>query len=219
VLLDAVPPKLAHELVLARFPILSTIVDVSTPMPPARELFESQTRLFDGVPRVSPMRGLDEYVFSLELTVYAPREALSHVGTGVVVEDSSEPRIRFDVPTALWKGAFDESGPELVVKIMATRRGTFRRTGIYQGGLDDVMENEIDFAWNHVPVQTASQRWITNGVNSSVVYSPMMDVKWHYSPDAGTCELIAKFRWDAEDDVIDMSLEDACLMLEHWCKL
>ena len=54
-LLDAVPPKLAHELVLARFPILTTIVDVAKPMPPARELFESQTGLFDAeTPDVSP---------------------------------------------------------------------------------------------------------------------------------------------------------------------
>ena len=35
---------------------------------------------------------------------------------------------------------------------------------------------------------------------------------------AGTSGLSAKFRWDSDDDIIDMSLEDACLVLEHWCK-
>ena len=80
-LLEAVPPKLAHELVLRKFPILSTIVDASKAMPPARELFESQARLFDDPPpTVAPTHSLDEYVFSLELTV----DGLKHVGTGVV---------------------------------------------------------------------------------------------------------------------------------------
>ena len=57
-LLEAVPPKLAHELVVRKFPILSTIVDAAKPMPPARELFESQTRLFDGERQMSRRRTL-----------------------------------------------------------------------------------------------------------------------------------------------------------------
>ena len=38
-------------------------------------------------------------------------------------------------------------------------------------------------------------------------------------PDAGTCDLTAGFLWDSDDQADDMNLEDACLTLEHWCKL
>ena len=64
-------------------------------MPPARELFESQARLFDAeTPTVAPSRGLDDYVFSLELTV----GTLKHVGTGVALDDAEEARICFAIP-------------------------------------------------------------------------------------------------------------------------
>ena len=70
-LLEAVPPKLAHELVLARFPILSTIVDATKPMPPARELYESQARLFDAPPppTVAPTHGSGRVRSRSSLTV------------------------------------------------------------------------------------------------------------------------------------------------------
>ena len=212
---DAVPPKLAHELVLRKFPILSTIVDASTPMPPARELFESQTRLFDGeTPDVSPTHSLDEYVFSLELTVGSSK----HIGTGVALDDAAEARICFDIPKALWDAA-NTTEDRIKVNIMATRRETLRRVALYSGNVDDGDEDALFFEWHRLQTQVDSMEWIKNAMahGSNLIFNPIICVDWRHSAD--TSEILARFKWDSEDDEHDMDLEDACLMLENWCKL
>ena len=218
---DAVPPKLAHKLVLRKFPILSTIVDASTPMPPARELFESQTRLFDGeTPDVSPTHSLDEYVFSLELTVGSSK----HVGTGVALENSEgHAQISFTgIPKALWDA--DDHG-DTRANVMATRRGTLRRAALFSGGIEDGDGATLYFDWNRIPSKNSMVEWISaaNGNNHDLYYKPLLRLSWHkpasQGPDAGTCDLTAGFLWDSDDQADDMNLEDACLVLEHWCKL
>ena len=217
-LLDAVPPKLAHELVLARFPILTTIVDVAKPMPPARELFESQALLFGAPPpAVVPSRGLDEYVLSLELTV----DGSKHVGTGVVL-DNTEAQIRFTgIPKALWDAAATIE-ERITANIMATRRGTLRRAALYSGDVEDVMTTVICFEWNRIPCENVAMGWISAGGGPhNVYYKPLICVEWKAPAAAAaeTTELTATFKWDSDDQADDMNLEDACLMLEHWCKL
>ena len=67
--------------------------------------------------------------------------------------------------------------------------------------------------------------WISaaNGDDNNVYYKPLIFPEWNapatHGPDAGTCELVAKIMWDSDDSADAMNLEDACLMLEHWCKL
>ena len=217
-LLEAVPPKLAHELVLARFPILTTIVDVAKPMPPARELFESQALLFGAPPpAVVPSRGLDEYVLSLELTV----DGSKHVGTGVVL-DNTEAQIRFTgIPKALWDAAATIE-ERITANIMATRRGTLRRAALYSGDVEDVMTTVICFEWNRIPCENVAMGWISAGGGPhNVYYKPLICVEWKAPAAAAaeTTELTATFKWDSDDQADDMNLEDACLMLEHWCKL
>ena len=217
-LLDAVPPKLAHELVVRKFPILSTIVDASTPMPPARELFESQALLFGAPPpAVVPSRGLDEYVLSLELTV----DGSKHVGTGVVL-DNTEAQIRFTgIPKALWDAAATIE-ERITANIMATRRGTLRRAALYSGDVEDVMTTVICFEWNRIPCENVAMGWISAGGGPhNVYYKPLICVEWKAPAAAAaeTTELTATFKWDSDDQADDMNLEDACLMLEHWCKL
>ena len=216
-LLDAVPPKLAHELVLRKFPILSTVVDASTPMPPARDLFESQARLFDAPPpTVAPSRGLDEYVFSLELTV----DGSKHVATGVL-DDAEEAQICFTgIPKALWDAeAFDDT----TANVMATRKGTLRRAALFSGGIEDGDGATLYFDWNRIPSKNPMTEWLNaaNG-NHNVYYKPLLKLNWHEpgwgGADAGTCKLTAKFLWDSDDNADPMNLEDACLVLEHWCK-
>ena len=215
-LLDAVPPKLAHELVLARFPILTTIVDVAKPMPPARELFESQTGLFDAeTPDVSPTHSLDEYVFSLELTVGSSK----HIGTGTALDDAAEARICFSIPKTLWDAA-NTTEDRIKVNIMATRRETLRRVALYSGDVDDGDADALFFEWHRFQTQVDSMAWIQNArvtAISNLIFNPMICVDWRHSAD--TSEILARFKWDSEDDEHDMDLEDACLMLEHWCKL
>ena len=216
-LLDAVPPKLAHELVLARFPILTTIVDVAKPMPPARELFESQTGLFDAeTPDVSPTHSLDEYVFSLELTAGSAK----HVGTGVAQDDEAMAQICFSIPKTMWDLTYT-TDDRVTVNIMATRRETLRRVALYSGDVDDGHGDALFFEWHRLPTQVDSMAWIRNAgaTGSNLLFNPMICVDWCHSAAAGTCELFVRFKWDAEDDEHDMDLEDACLMLEHWCKL
>ena len=218
-LLEAVPPKLAHELVVSKFPILSTIVDIAKPMPPARELFESQARLFDDPPpTVAPTHSLDEYVFSLELTV----DGLKHVGTGVVQDDATGAQIRFTgIPKALWDAEeFDGNR----ANVMATRKGTLRRAALYSGAVEDGDGRVLFFEWNRIPSKSATASWInTASGGHNVYYKPLLKLNWHeparQGTGAGTCELIAKFMWDSDDSAEDMSLEDACIVLEHWCKL
>ena len=221
VLLDAVPPKLAHELVLAQFPILTTIVDASKAMPPARELYESQAGLFDGeTPDVSPTHSLDEYVFSLELTVGSSK----HVGTGVALENSEgHAQISFTgIPKALWDA--DDHG-DTRANVMATRRGTLRRAALFSGEVEDGDSNSLYFDWNRIPSKNSMVEWISaaNGNNHNLYYKPLLRLSWHkpasQGPDAGTCDLTAGFLWDSDDQADDMNLEDACLVLEHWCKL
>ena len=217
VLRDAVPPKLAHELVLAQFPILTTIVDASTPMPPARELFESQAQLFDAPPpTIAPSRGLDEYVFSLELTVGSSK----HVGTGVVLDAAAGHwQIRFPgIPKALWDA---EDHDDTRVNVMATRKGTLRRAALYSGGVEDGDETTLYFEWNRIPSKSPMAEWINTAIaHHNICYKPMFQLEWN-GPAAENWkgELTARFRWDSDDSVEDMSLEDACIVLEHWCKL
>ena len=211
---DAVPPKLAHELVLAQFPILSTIVDVAKPMPPARELFESQSGLFDAeTPDVSPTHSLDEYVFSLELTVGSSK----HIGTGTALDDVAEARICFDIPKVLWDAAENEES--ITARIMATRRETLRSVALYSGVVDDGHEDALFFEWHRFQTQVDSMEWIKNAMahGSNLIFNPIICVDWRHSAD--TSEILARFKWDSEDDEHDMDLEDACLMLENWCKL
>ncbi len=215
-LLDAVPPKLAHMLVLRKFPILSTIVDAAKPMPPARELFESQARLFDDeTPDVSPTHSLDEYVFSLELTV----GTLKHVGTGVALDDAEEARICFAIPKAFWGlASLALSRDRIRANIMATRRGTLRRAALYSGRYDMLAGSTIHFESNRIPSKNSTVDWVSaaNGDDRNLYFKPLIFPEWNNALD---CELIVNFLWDSEDQVDPMNLEDACLMLEHWCKL
>ena len=218
-LLDAVPPKLAHMLVLRKFPILSTIVDAAKPMPPARELFESQARLFDAeTPTVAPSRGLDDYVFSLELAV----GTLKHVGTGVALDDAEEARICFAIPKAFWdlatlRGVVGRR-TGIRANIMATRRGTLRRAALYSGRYDMLAGSTIHFESNRIPSKNSTVDWVSaaNGDDRNLYFKPLIFPEWNNALD---CELIVNFLWDSEDQVDPMNLEDACLMLEHWCKL
>ena len=213
VLRDAVPPKLAHELVLAQFPILTTIVDVAKPMPSARELFESQSRLFDDVPSVSPTHSLDEYVFSLELTVSGSK----HVGTGVVLDGTAEAQICFSIPKALWDV---EHHDDTVANVMATRKGTLRRAALYSGDVEDGDGSVLYFEWNRIPSKNGSMQWIGAAANhQNQYYKPLICLEWKSARRRRRTKLTATFKWDSDDQAEDMSLEDACLVLEHWCKL
>lgn len=215
---DAVPPKLTQDLVLARFPILSTVADAFDAFgktgPPARALFESQARLFDAAPpTVAPTRGMDDYVFSLELRV----GTTSYVGTGVARDNASEAQILFEIPKGLWDA---NAGESIRANIMATRRGTLRRAALYSGEPVDEDDSSLYFEWQTIPCGQVPMEWIKDHMDQQVpmgAYKPLIFLEWVApATAAGTSGLSAKFTWGPVD-VVDMSLEDACLVLEHWC--
>ena len=82
-------------------------------------------------------------------------------------------------------------------------------------------EDAVFFQWHRIPTQVDSMAWIQNAgaMGSNLIFNPMICVDWRHSAGAETGEILARFKWDAEDDEHDMNLEDACLTLEHWCKL
>ena len=68
--------------------------------------------------------------------------------------------------------------------------------------------------------------WIKSAVahGSNLINNPMLCVEWCHTAapgidGPGTGKLIALFKWDTEDELQEMNLEDVCLTLEHWCKL
>ena len=81
--------------------------------------------------------------------------------------------------------------------------------------------DSLFFQWHRLPTQVDSMAWIRNAAaaGSNLIFNPMICVDWRQSAGAGTGEILARFKWDTEDDEPDMCLENACLMLEHWCKL
>ena len=88
--------------------------------------------------------------------------------------------------------------------------------------MDDGDVDALFFEWHRFQTQVDSMAWIQNArvtERSNLIFNPMICVDWCHSAAAGSCELFVRFKWDAEDDEHDMDLEDACLMLEHWCKL
>ena len=83
------------------------------------------------------------------------------------------------------------------------------------------MPPAIIFEWNRIPCENVAMGWISAGGGPhNVYYKPLICVEWK-APAAGAAEteLTATFKWDSDDQADDMNLEDACLMLEHWCKL
>ena len=76
----------------------------------------------------------------------------------------------------------------------------------------------IHFESNRIPSKNSTVDWVSaaNGDDRNLYFKPLIFPEWNNALD---CELIVNFLWDSEDQVDPMSLEDACLTLEHWCKL
>ena len=200
----------------------------------------------EAVPETVPTTALDDYTLTAELelvTVHPneprirPKESL-FVGLGTVVETNSA-TYEFAVPRRVFTNVDDrfEAGlPYSVrVKIVATRRaggisGRLQHAKLYEGQPDD---GELDLMYfeshyirmargNFLAPSTAF-RWL-GGVTD---WDAILDVRWTRDVAEGTerhalgrrdapSTIRAQFRWSTPDDIVDMSLADACMTLEHW---
>ena len=141
------------------------------------------------------------------------------------LDDAAEARICFTgIPKALWGDATKRTlrrdrRTRIRANIMVTRRGTLRRVALYSGRYDMLPSaSSIHFESNRIPSKNSIVDWISaaNGDDRNLYFKPLIFPEWRNTLD---CELVVNFQWDSEDQVDPMSLEDACLMLEHWCKL
>ena len=218
-------PDLEHRLVLRRFPLLATVAEHVDAEP--RDLFYSQMKLFeeDGPSqRLVPTRGLDEYIFSLEIEFHqmnghsiVHREAV-FVGSGSPLEGSAI--LKFHPPADLFERAVTavESGMNIFVRVMATKRFEKGRARLGLGGPDDLTEGVIFEFWSfgsmRHEVETGPRP--TSFINQSIDENggsewPELDGQWCY--DSG---FDLHFRWENPHGSRTMSVEDACLALEHY---
>jgi len=219
-------PDLEHRLVLRRFPLLATVAEHVDADP--RELFYSQMNLFkeDGPSqRLVPTRGLDEYIFSLEIEFHqmnglstVHRESV-FVGTGSPVLKFRTAILKFDPPADLFERAVTavESGMNVFVRVMATKRFEKGRARLGLGGPDDLHEGVILEFWSfgsmRHEVETGPRP--TSFINQSIgdargSQRPELNGQWY----ASGFDLY--FEWENPHGSRDMSVEEVCLALEHY---
>ena len=209
-------PDLEHRLVLRRFPLLATVAEHVDAEP--RELFYSQMDLFEDHPHrtLAPVRGLDEYTFSLEIEFQHSFNGITHresvfVGTASPTEGSAT--LKFYPPADLWEQAMEA---DIFVRVMATKRFEKGRARLGQGRCDDLSAHGFIF-WmlgrmRH-EVETGPRP--TSFLDQSTADAwgsewPELKGAWHSS------EFLLDFVWENPNDSRDMSVEDVCLALEHY---
>jgi len=237
-------PRLEHALVLRRYPLLATLPDYSpTDGPAPRDLFYSYKRFFKRTRRFvlpAPTVGLDAYTLSLELALWKvvpPQETGPQTrphyrkksvwtGTGTLaVGDApySTVAYEFTVPEDLFAtvDAYMSRDWDLKAKVMASRRtdrGRVQIARLYQGGVDDFVDEEtIIFEWDDIPRNRRNKAldWLhrTHGAHDLFV-DPQLALYW----DVESQKVEARFVFQTPDDRDDMSLPDACLTLEHFAE-
>ena len=221
-------PDLEHRLVLRRFPILATVAEEMAPDRTApRELFYSQMSLFEKpVYRpIVPTRGLDEYIFSLEIGLLQRdasqgyrRESI-FVGTGSPRKGEAE--LKFYIPFDVFQRAMGESNAwsdTACIRVMATKRFGKGRARLGQGYATDYDDGNLYFAnlgrmRHEIETGPRPMRFLDQNVYEGWVEGPELCGQW--AGDAGEFSLSFKSTNDGYD-APDMSVEEACLALEHY---
>ena len=222
----ALCPGLQHELLVRTvFPILSTVEWGDGARPPPRELYLSQTRLVanERAPDVVPTRGLDAYTFSLEIMnkVAAGSNGVwksSYVGTGTVdAAATAAATINWTIPVGVWSVSSEALG--IRARVMATRRGSFERALLYQGNVHDCDGECFYFELEDLPSRRDHDflSWIRHSPNPNNVYNvPNCELLWDEDEVDKASTMSMVFQWDNDDGSSEMTVEDACLALEHW---
>ena len=157
--LKRLSPHLEHRLVLRRFPLLATVAEEMDPDRTApRELFYSQMYLFEERQSrpLAPTRGLDDYIFSLQIECNPrgegdrQRESI-FVGIGSPTlwqppwTEEALAAIEFHPPADVFARVadhfydrdFDDAVMDIHVRVMATKRFEKGRARLGQGSVND----------------------------------------------------------------------------------
>jgi hypothetical protein len=170
--------------------------------------------------RLVPTRGLDEYIFSLEIEFHqmnglgtVHRESV-FVGTGSPMEGSAI--LTFHPPADLFERAV-ESDMNVFVRVMATKRFEKGRARLGLGRADHLTEGVILEFWSfgsmRHEVETGPRP--TSFLDQSIGDAwgsecPELNGQWY---DSG---FDLHFMWENPNDSRAMSVEDVCLALEHY---
>jgi len=235
-------PALERRLVFRRFPILSTIDASAEAPPPPRELFLSQTRLFAAErPALPPLsRAFDEYVFSIELelvishssdqgVVTTSRESI-FVGKGKTNGGDEHALVSFCIPANIFYRAWESCRPrpDLYLRVMASKG--FSRARLGHGTVDNYEDHpngqEMIFynlglapsrGWRHGDMDGLD--WLQDRqLDADNFHMPSVEAYWHLMADEVASNLDLDFRWQHQNDDIEMTREDAARALEHYAE-
>jgi hypothetical protein len=257
--LERLSPALGYQLVMSRFPILALMFEgaETTELPPPRELFESQARMFRPPPHHLPTRGLDDYTFFVEIEIFhgdnremtyvevyagslwAGKGSPSSSGFATDPRDPSSPPlpgIEFSIPSDVFERCCDvwrnrSQGPDIRsirVNIMATRRSSegMQRALLGHDWLygPNVGSNVGVHFWLHdMSYHLYDSGWLEQcGEQANCFHLPTIRAEWLQASfesdltDAGQSRFFFSFMWSETENESDMTVEDACLALEHY---
>jgi len=238
-------PGFERSLVLRRFPLLGTFIDDSCSVPP-RQLFLSQQRLFESRPfqSASATVGLDDFTFSLEIDLHrripgtpgtpgtpaleVGRQTI-YVGTGSACGSEAVGGLEFEIPAGVWSRMDDylmcRTYPRCRARLMVTRRrksGVIEQAELYQGMIEDGDGDWVDFEYYDIPrsQNNAALDWSLGKMgNVDMFADPNVSLHWSvpsYAERRGPSTVEARFMLQFPSDGDQMTLEDTCLVLEHY---
>ena len=161
-----------------------------------------------------------------------------YVGTGSPVASETFGALNFDIPQGVWRRAdVYQMNPEehpgihtCSVRLMVTRRnsGRIERAQLFEGVVEDGDADLMVFDYCPIPRirDNAALDWALRKMGEVDMYAtPHMDPSWtcepfldpsSEGPHAGPSKLKASFMLMYPDDSVPMTLEDSCLVLEHY---
>ena len=219
-------PRLEHELVLKRCPLLRTL-PIGTSLagvPAPRELFRSYRGRFDGrpfrAPQPDPTISLDTYTLALELEVAGRPWESAYVGSRPIsqlVPTATAIGARFTIPEGLYERALDQPQFRFSANVMVSRRsrsGRLQFARLYSGVIDH--NSGIGFQFDIDDLPYASDNTALNFVRFRADHTdnwtdPTLQLYWKaadgpflsYVPEPGTFQrprgpsfLFACFKWN-----------------------
>lgn len=239
-------PRLEHELVLKRFPLLtglpvtgSSLVGVPAP----KDLFRAYQDKFNGesfrAQEPEATIPLDAYTMTLELmatntsdltsgSVYVGREAISRLFTGEGIGAS------FTIPEGLFERAFDHPHTRYYANVMVSRRsrsGRLQFARLYGGcGVGENLGFALRFDTDDIA--SAKENKALNFLrhradNTDMWTDPTLHLYWRpvdmpesvmdiQLPLGGPSVLLVSFQWSTITDEVDMEEPDVANCLEHF---
>ena len=229
-------PRLEHELVLKRCPLLRTL-PVGTSLagvPAPRELFRSYRGRFNrrsfSSRRPEPSISLDAYTLSLELEATygmgTPRKSV-YVGSRAISPQVPGQGIcaTFNIPEGLYERALDEPRfphRRFSANVMVSRRsqtGRVQFARLYSGVIGD--NDSFGFCFDNDDLPYASDNTALQFIrfrtdHTDMWMDPSLDLRWDAVQAARPSVLHVSFVWRTTEDDDIMGERDIANCLEHF---